>query len=134
MKRFSILAGLALLSSGQQLSAEPLRTIATTPGGSVYLLDIASIRDLRDASGPYREVRIRTDNRRSSLRGPTDQLSSDSLFRARCASGSYRIVWTDITQRNGRKRLGDRSAPARPYTQSRPASLEADMVRAICRA
>ena len=137
MKHCPTMAGLALLAlalASNPLSAEPLRAIATTPSGSVYLLDMATIRDRSDQSGPFREARIRTDNSRSPLRGPTAQIASDSLFRARCASGSYLVVWTDVTQRNGRMRLGNRSAPVRPYSQPAPASFEAELVREVCQA
>jgi hypothetical protein len=132
LKTIALIA-LAITPLQSVLAGKPLTTIATTPGGSVYLLDRSTIRDLNEGGTATREAIVMTDNRKAAFSEPTAQISSESLFRVHCLKRDYLVVWTRIKQRNGATKQILQASPKRLYKRTATGSFEARIVDSICK-
>ncbi len=129
-----ILAFFGLTLAQGAVASSAVSPIATTPGGTVFLLDRATIRDFNGDGIQTREAILKTDNHKSALKGPTAQVGAVALFRVHCGVPDYQTVWTRILQRNGQLRLLEQASLQRPFTRPTTGSFEARIVEAICKA
>jgi len=133
MKRMhAVLLGAVAVAVGLAAPAQArnLKRIAKAPGNAIVLLDLDTIKAVRLDGRTLHEAVVSTVNLGDPL--PGQQAGTDSQFQVDCATGAYRVVWTNVFDRDRKLINTERSMAPRPLAIKPPKSFERRVVDAIC--